>query len=47
MKKDIGYIVISEEANDILNAVKERKDFIIRTVLAVALSNFYIFSFFK
>ena len=36
-KKDIGYIVVSEEANDIFNAVKERKDFIIRTVLAVAL----------
>ena len=36
-KKDIGYIVVSEEANDILNAVKERKDFIIRTVLAVTL----------
>ena len=36
-QKDVGYIVISEEANDILNAVKERKAFIIRTVLAVAL----------
>ncbi len=36
-KKKTGYIVVSEEANDILNAVKERKDFIIRTVLAVAL----------
>ena len=36
-KKDVGYIVVSEEANDILNAVKERKAFIIRTVLAVAL----------
>ncbi|MDB9705759.1 HAMP domain-containing histidine kinase [Pelagibacteraceae bacterium] len=36
-KKDTGYIVVSEEANDILNAVKERKAFIIRTVLAVAL----------
>jgi two-component system, OmpR family, sensor histidine kinase ChvG len=36
-KIDIGYIVVTEEANDILNAVKERKDFIIRTVLAVAL----------
>ena len=36
-EKDIGYILVSEEANDILNAVKERKDFIIRTVLAVAL----------
>ena len=35
--KEVGYIVVSEEANDILNAVKERKDFIIRTVLAVAL----------
>ncbi len=36
-KNVVGYIVVSEEANDILNAVKERKDFIIRTVLAVAL----------
>ena len=35
--KDAGYIAVSEEANDILNAVKERKAFIIRTVLAVAL----------
>ena len=36
-EQDTGYIVVSEEANDILNAVKERKAFIIRTVLAVAL----------
>jgi two-component system sensor histidine kinase ChvG len=36
-KEKVGYIVVSEEANDILNAVKERKAFIIRTVLAVAL----------
>jgi len=35
--EEVGYIVVSEEANDILNAVKERKNFIIRTVLAVAL----------
>ncbi len=35
--ENVGYIVVSEEANDILNAVKERKAFIIRTVLAVAL----------
>jgi len=35
--KDVGYIVVSEQANDILNAVKERKAFVIRTVLAVAL----------
>jgi len=34
---DAGFIVVSEEANDILIAVKERKAFIIRTVLAVAL----------
>ncbi len=36
-KDDVGFIAVSEEANDILNAVKERKAFIIRTVLAVAL----------
>ena len=36
-EKDVGYIVVSEEANDILNAVEERKAFVIRTVLAVAL----------
>ena len=36
-EKDIGYIVVTEEANDIINAVQERKDFIIRTVIAVAL----------
>ena len=34
---EVGYILVSEQANDILNAVKERKDFIIRTVFAVAL----------
>jgi two-component system, OmpR family, sensor histidine kinase ChvG len=44
-KADIGFIVVSEEANDILNAVKERKDFVIRTVLAVALA-ILIFSIF-
>ena len=36
-EKEVGYILVSEEANDIINAVKERKAFIIRTVLAVAL----------
>tara|TARA_B100000575_G_scaffold287046_1_gene284731 strand:- start:1131 stop:2654 length:1524 start_codon:yes stop_codon:yes gene_type:complete len=35
--KIIGYILVSEQANEILNAVKERKDFIIRTVFAVVL----------
>ena len=40
-----GYIVVSEIANDILIAVKERKNFILRTVLLVALVIF-IFSVF-
>ena len=35
--KVTGYIIVTEEANDILFAVEERKNFIIRTVLAVAL----------
>ena len=35
--EEVGYILVSEQANDILNALKERKDFIIRTVFAVAL----------
>ena len=35
--KDIGYIVVSEQANDIITAVKERKAFIIRTMIAVAI----------
>ena len=34
---ELGFIVVTEQANDILNAVEERKAFIIRTVLAVAL----------
>ena len=42
-----GYIVVTNEANDILIAVEERKNFIIRTVLAIALSNFNFFIFFK
>ena len=35
--RDIGYIVVSEQANDIIIAVKERKAFIIRTMIAVAI----------
>ena len=35
--KNIGYLAISESANDIKAAIDERKNFIIRTVLAVAL----------
>jgi two-component system, OmpR family, sensor histidine kinase ChvG len=42
---DKGYIVISEIANDILVAVDERKNFILTTVLSVALVIF-IFSIF-
>jgi two-component system sensor histidine kinase ChvG len=41
----VGYILVSEQANDISVAVKERKDFIIRTVVAIALVIF-IFSIF-
>ena len=44
-EKVVGYILVSEQANEIIVAVKERKDFIIRTVLAVALVIF-IFSVF-
>ena len=36
-ESDIGYIVVSEQANDIIIAVKERKAFIIRTMIAVAI----------
>ena len=36
-EKKVGYIIVTEQANDILFAVEERKNFIIRTVLAVAL----------
>ena len=44
VEKDVvGYILVSEQANDISVAVKERKDFIIRTVVAIALVIF-IFS---
>ena len=35
--KDIGFIVVSEQANDIVIAVKERKAFIVRTMIAVAI----------
>jgi len=36
-EKIVGYILVSEQANEIIVAVKERKNFITRTVLAVAL----------
>ena len=38
---DIGYIVVSEQANDITTAVKERKAFIIRTMIAVVICLLY------
>ena len=34
---DIGFIVVSEQANDIITAVRERKAFIIRTMVAVVI----------
>ncbi len=35
-KQNLGYIVISESSNEIVTAVEERKNFVIRTVMAVA-----------
>jgi len=43
--KTLGYIMVTEQANEILTAVEERKDFILRTVLAIAIVIF-IFSIF-
>jgi len=43
--KNQGYIVVSEIANDILIAVEERKNFILRTVFSIGLAIF-IFSIF-
>ncbi len=43
--KILGYIMVTEQANEILTAVEERKDFILRTVLAIAIVIF-IFSIF-
>ncbi len=45
LDKNVGYILVTEQANDILLAVKERKNFIIRTMLAVCLM-ILIFSIF-
>ena len=36
-EEDIGFIVVSEQANEIITAVKERKAFIVRTMIAVAI----------
>ena len=42
--KNIGYLAISENANDIKAAIDERKTFIIRTAIAVGIV-ILIFSF--
>ena len=42
--KNIGYLAISENANDIRSAIDERKSFILRTAIVVAIVIF-IFSF--
>jgi len=44
-EKKVGYILVGEQSNEILVAVEERKNFITRTVLALALAIF-IFSVF-
>ena len=36
-EEEIGFIVVSEQVNEIITAVKERKAFIIRTMIAVAI----------
>ena len=36
-KNNIGFISVSEQANEIITAVKERKAFIVRTMIAVAI----------
>ena len=41
----IGYIMVTEQANEILASVKERRDFILRTVFAIGVAIF-IFSIF-
>ncbi len=42
--ENIGYVAISENANDIRSAINERKTFVLRTAIAVAIVIF-IFSF--
>ena len=42
-----GYIIVSEIANDILVAVEERKNFILRTVFSVALVILIFSGFFE
>ena len=41
----LGYIQVTEQANEILTAVEERRNFILRTVIAIAIAIF-VFSIF-
>ena len=41
----LGYIMVTEQANEILIAVEERRNFILRTVIAIAIAIF-IFQYF-
>ena len=43
-KENVGYLIITQNANDIKTAINERKTFIIRTAIVVAIVIF-IFSF--
>ena len=43
MKNNIGYLAITENANDIKAAINERKNFIIRTAYFSCISNFNFF----
>ena len=43
--KVLGYIQVTEQANEILTAVEERRNFILRTVIAIAIAIF-VFSIF-
>ena len=43
--KVLGYIRVTEQANEILTAVEERRNFILRTVIAIAIAIF-VFSIF-
>ena len=40
-----GYVMVTEQANEILTAVKERKNFILRTVLAIGVVIFIFLVF--
>ena len=43
--KNVGYLTISENANEIRTAINERKSFVIRTALLVVVAINFFFSF--